>query len=226
MAADRVSEKYPVMSQKNSRCLLVKLKIGGNMDAYKFDPSTKEFRRKIEAQEEPYHPGEYALPANATFSAPPEYADKQIPVWNGTSWEIREDHRRHVNNKGQYEGGTPYWLPSEGDNWQSDPRYMTEIGPLPEGAVTTRPEKTEQEIQEENLKNTIYESESYLNETDYRVIKFMDAYISAHPEVLAEFEAEYPDTLSKRQEARDNINGAQASAQIAGINLDEQNLLA
>ena len=48
----------------------------------------------------------------------------------------------------------------------------------------------------------------------------MDAYISAHPEVLAEFEAEYPDTLSKRQEARDNINGAQASAQIAGINLD------
>lgn len=71
------------------------------------------------------------------------------------------------------------------------------------------PEKTEKEIQEEHLKDTISELESYLNGTDYRVLKFMDKYIQNHPEVLAEFEVEYPDTLTKRQEARDNINGAQ-----------------
>ena len=36
---------------------------------------------------------------------------------------------------------------------------------------------------------------------------------------LAEFEAEYPDTLEKRQDARDAINGAQASAETSGIAL-------
>ena len=111
-------------------------------------------------------------------------------------------------------------MPSEGDNYQSEPRYMKELGALPEGAVTTRPAKTTEEEQQEQLESLIGESKAYLSETDYRVIKFMDKYIQDHPDVLAEFTAEYPDTLENREEARENINGAQASAQLAGITLN------
>ena len=78
---------------------------------------------------------------------------------------------------------------------------------------------TVKEIQKEELQTLIYESQQTLENTDYRVIKFMDKYIQTHPEALAEFEAEYPDTLEKRQDARDAINGAQAQAETAGINL-------
>lgn len=54
---------------------------------------------------------------------------------------IVEDHRQHMDSKGTKIGGTPYWQPAEGDDWQSPPRYTEELGPLPEGAVTERPEK-------------------------------------------------------------------------------------
>ncbi|WP_303950504.1 phage tail protein [Desulfovibrio piger] len=53
-----------------------------------------------------------------------------------------QDHRRHLDSTGTPQGGTPYWLPGEGDDWQSPPRYLNELGPLPEGAVTTRPKKS------------------------------------------------------------------------------------
>ena len=49
--------------------------------------------------------------------------------------------------------------------------------------------------------------------------RVVDKYIQTHPEALAEFEAEYPDTLTQRQQARDAINGAQASAETSGIAL-------
>lgn len=171
------------------------------------------------AFEDPMEEGNYPLPANATFVEPPELEAPYVNVWDGTQWVATEDHRRHLDDTGTPAGGTPYWLPSEGDNWQSEPRYMDALGPLPEGAVTTRPEKTVEEIQKEELQTLIYESQQTLENTDYRVIKFMDKYIQTHPEALAEFEAEYPDTLEKRQDARDAINGAQAQAETAGINL-------
>lgn len=188
------------------------------MDAYCYSKKTGAYVGIAYAMQDPEVEGRVIMPPNSTLTPPPECGDKQVAVWDGDAWAIKEDHRRHMDSTGHYVGGTAYWLP--GDTWQSEPRYMTTIGPLPEGAMTTKPEKTEKEIQEENLKDTIYESESYLNSTDYRVLKFMDKYISEHPDALAEFEAEYPGTLSKRQEARDNINGAQASAQLNGINLD------
>ena len=193
------------------------------MEAYYYSGKTGEYICVLYAMEDPEVEGRVIMPPDTTLTPPPECGEKQVAVWDGEAWAIKEDHRRHMDATGHYVGGTPYWLP--GDTWKDEPRYMTTIGPLPEGATTVCPQKTEQEIQAENLQNTIYESEAYLNSTDYRVLKFMDKYISTHPEVLAEFEAEYPDTLVKRQEARDKINGAQASAQIAGINLDEQYLL-
>ena len=166
------------------------------------------------------NPGEYLIPGDSTLIAPPECKAPQVAHWTGEKWEIIEDHRQHLDETGTPAGGTPYWLPSEGDNWQSEPRYMKTLGSLPKEAVTTRPEKTAAEIQQEQLQQTVDEAKNYLNETDYRVLKFMDKYIQGNPEVLAEFTKEYPDTLEKRQEARDNINGAQASAQLAGISLE------
>ena len=188
------------------------------MDAYCYSKKTGAYVGIAYAMQDPEVEGRVIMPPDSTLTPPPECGEKQVAVWNGSEWEIKEDHRRHMDSTGHYVGGTAYWLP--GDTWQSEPRYMDVIGPLPEDASTTCPEKTEQEIQTENLQNTIYESEAYLNDTDYRVLKFMDKYIQSHPEMLSEFEAEYPGTLSKRQEARDNINGAQASAQLNGINLD------
>ena len=165
-------------------------------------------------------PGEYLIPGNSTLIAPPSCEPPYVPRWNGTEWELVEDHRQYLDDSGTPAGGTPYWLPSEGDNWRSEPRYMKELGPLPEGAVTERPVKTAEELQKEQLEEAIRDSQETLESTDYRVIKFMDKYIQTHPEALAEFEAEYPNTLTARQEARDTINGAQATAQASGISLE------
>ena len=45
--------------------------------------------------------------------------------------------------------GTPYWLP--GDSWNTPARYMTELGPLPEGALLEAPAKTDEELAAEEL---------------------------------------------------------------------------
>ena len=74
----------------------------------------------------------WLLPANATLIEPPSEAGK-VAVWNGTAWELKADNR-----------GTKYWLP--GDNWQTEPHVMEDIGPLPDGATTTRPEQTDDEL--------------------------------------------------------------------------------
>ena len=166
----------------------------------------------IELQKDPRNPGSFLIPPRCVQVAPPACDDDHVIRWTGTDWEIIEDHRPKRN---PWRAGTPFWLPEEGDTYYSEERYRTEPGPLPKGAVTARPEKSEQE----QLQDTILESESYLKETDYRVIKFMDKYIQEHPEALEEFASEYPDTLSKRQEARAAINGAQATALSANISL-------
>ena len=93
---------------------------------------------------------ELTVCAGATPVAPPaDIPTGHAARWTGSAWEVVEDHRQHMDSKGTKTGGTPYWLPAEGDDWQSPPRYTEELGPLPEGAVTERPEKpapTQQEI--------------------------------------------------------------------------------
>lgn len=79
----------------------------------------------------------WMLPANATFISPPSEAGK-VAVWDGTLWELEEDNR-----------GTKYWLP--GDDWQTEPREMTKIGPLPDGAVTTRPKEPLEQAKADKL---------------------------------------------------------------------------
>ena len=162
--------------------------------------------------------GELLLPPSCTTVAPPAFEPHvTVPVWNKAteSWELLEDHRRYLDETGTYVGGTQYWLPS--DDYTSGGHYMTEPGPLPEGASLTRPEKPAEVVQKEQMQMTIAQAKSTLNSTDYRILKFMDKYISEHPDAKAEFEAEYPSTLADRAEARETINSCEANARIAGI---------
>ncbi len=80
--------------------------------------------------------------ANATPVAPPaDIPDGHTARWTGSAWEVVEDHRQHMDSTGTKQGGTPYWLPADGDDYASPPRYMEALGPLPKGAVTERPAK-------------------------------------------------------------------------------------
>ena len=80
--------------------------------------------------------------ANATPVVPPaDIPDGHTARWTGSAWEVVEDHRQHMDERGTKQGGTPYWLPAEGDDYASPPRYMEALGPLPKGAVTERPAK-------------------------------------------------------------------------------------
>lgn len=80
----------------------------------------------------------YLLPANATFTAPPAEKEGFARVWTGESWQEVEDHR-----------GTKYWLPGEG--YGTPAHEMKELGSLPEGATTTAPEKTLDELKVDKL---------------------------------------------------------------------------
>ena len=85
---------------------------------------------------------ELTICAGATPVAPPtDIPTGHAARWTGNAWEVVEDHRQHMDSKGTKIGGTPYWQPADGDDWQSPPRYTEELGPLPEGAVTERPKK-------------------------------------------------------------------------------------
>ena len=85
------------------------------------------------------------LPNNSTCKPAPDRPWKyQWPRWTGTDWELVSDHRERsaaLYPPELVQKATDYWLPAEGDDWQSHPRRMKDIGPLPEGAVTVRPEK-------------------------------------------------------------------------------------
>ena len=112
---------------------------------YKYDPKTKELTGSKPAQKRPNgQPITDVL--NATTVEPPFLEDKQAAVWNDESWDVVEDHRKKPSVEGS---GTPYWLP--GDAWNTPARYMTELGPLPEGALLEAPAKTDEELAAEEL---------------------------------------------------------------------------
>lgn len=130
------------------------------MKLYHRDPETGEYTEARDAQLDrrgrPITDVLFAVP-DAPGSAKegfaqvwiPEGADGKYPAEaltlsaQGTrgSWYYIEDHRQHTDEQGVKQGGTEYWLPSAGDTWLSSPRFMEELGPLPDGFVTVRPEK-------------------------------------------------------------------------------------
>lgn len=103
------------------------------MKVYKFDPETKEYKSSendmLDPLESQLQQKEvYLMPANAT-TIEPTLKEGYAAVWNGESWDMVEDHRKQE-----------YWLPE--DKYGAPAREMKELGPLPEGATLTAPEKT------------------------------------------------------------------------------------
>lgn len=80
----------------------------------------------------------WLIPANATLIEPPAAVEKHVRVFKNGAWAQVEDNR-----------GTKYWLP--GDTWQTEPREMEELGPLPDGALLERPEKPFSQLKIEKL---------------------------------------------------------------------------
>lgn len=88
------------------------------------------------------------LPHNATYTAPPKQPwDHVWPQWTGDKWVLVEDHRERKEplfDAGMTQDATEYWLPD--DTHASPARHMTQPGPLPGGALTERPAKTDAEL--------------------------------------------------------------------------------
>lgn len=80
----------------------------------------------------------WLMPANTTSIEPPFAIEKHVRVFKNGAWEQVEDNR-----------GTEYWLP--GDTWQTEPRKMEELGPLPDGALLERPEKNLEELKADKV---------------------------------------------------------------------------
>lgn len=86
------------------------------------------------------HTQVYKPKGTALWIYDPQSLDVASQGEHGT-WYYIADHRQHMDSKGTKQGGTPFWLPADGDDYTSPPRYMDTLGPLPEGAVSERPEK-------------------------------------------------------------------------------------
>ena len=109
---------------------------------YKYDEKTKEYLGKAEALLDPLETQLqqkeiYLLPADATFSAP-TLQEGYVSVFKDGAWENIEDNR-----------GKEYWLPE--DKYGAPARAMKELGPLPEGAMLTAPERTLEEVKADKV---------------------------------------------------------------------------
>ena len=106
---------------------------------YMYDLKTGEYTGSRDATLRPN--GEPILEATgATPVAPPaDISAGHVARWTGKAWEVVEDHRQHMDERGRKQGGTQYWLAE--DTWRSEPRYTEELGPLPDGALSTKPER-------------------------------------------------------------------------------------
>lgn len=115
------------------------------------------------------------LPNNSTCKPAPDRPWKyQWPRWTGTDWELVSDHRERsaaLYPPELVQKATDYWLPAEGDDWQSQPRRMKDIGPLPEGAVTVRPEKPTELALSEAREAKLADFDRVMADIDQRLIR-------------------------------------------------------
>lgn len=122
------------------------------MQAYMYLITTHEFLEPVPCFPDPIRSQlegrkVYLLPANATFTAPPAKRTGYTAVWNGSGWAEIEDYR-----------GVQYW--PKGATHNSASIEMKELGPLPDGASLTRPEKTADEIAAEEEQRKQAEAEA------------------------------------------------------------------
>ncbi|ELF1164062.1 tail fiber assembly protein [Salmonella enterica] len=85
-----------------------------------------------------------SMPANCCDIDPGDAHEGFVNVFNGNSWESKEDHRGEV----VYDVET------------REPFLITEIGPYPEGTTTTKPEPTNDEKRKNALLNLSQEYQS------------------------------------------------------------------
>ncbi len=119
--------------------------------AYLFDEKTKEYKSEVNAQLDPLESARagkniYLLPANATWDKP-AVKDGCVPIWNGETWDMVEDNRKKE-----------YWLPE--DKYGAPAHEMKELGPLPEGATLTAPERTLAEVKADKVQRLKAERDS------------------------------------------------------------------
>ncbi len=77
----------------------------------------------ITLRKDPLEKNRYLIPRNCTLIQAPEYGENQIPVFNGTEWEIKEDYR----------GKIIYNIETK------ESQKIKEIGPVPEGWTLEKP---------------------------------------------------------------------------------------
>jgi hypothetical protein len=63
------------------------------MKIYHYHPEHKHYLGSSDADPSPLEPGVYLIPAHATDTEPPEPQEGKVPLFNGTSWSIVDDHR-------------------------------------------------------------------------------------------------------------------------------------
>jgi hypothetical protein len=119
---------------------------------YHFAPSgpLRPFTHETEA-----NPGSLP-PANATRTPPPR-EDGHWPVWNGSGWELAEDHR---GEKG-YIGRAPHEIAG--------------LGPLPEGFAAEPPPPSDEELREAARAALLAE----INELDFKTVRPLRAIVAA-----------------------------------------------
>ncbi|MCM1512600.1 MAG: phage tail assembly chaperone [Oxalobacter formigenes] len=128
---------------------------------YEYSPKTGEFIGENFATESPLEPGKYLSRSNATFTAPPEAGEHEIPVWKNGQWEIVPDWR-----------GTTYYLRDE--NGQIQQTEIKELGQIvPDEAYLNRDDVPKTE--EEKAAEARAERDRRLAETDLIIIRCAEA---------------------------------------------------
>ena len=130
-------------------------------DAYRFDPITREYLGIQQAYPNIRREGEYLLPENCTFYAPPEYGEFEIPVFDGTSeWTIVPDYRKKDGIEGK-----PFYC--DADWWWAEAQYMETYGDIPEGCSFDRYEKPQDVLDVIDLQKQYDALVEVLQSTDY-----------------------------------------------------------
>lgn len=130
---------------------------------WSYEKETKEYNGVTIAFTDP-EDGGFNLPANATFVEPPQFGEFETAVFNGESWAVVPDYRRHLIN-GNYEGGKPYYDPSK--YWWDEGSYMETFGDIPSGMTFTKMNTPQIVVDVVNLEKQIQTSKNYLADTDY-----------------------------------------------------------
>lgn len=79
---------------------------------YSYEPGSGAFTNVTYADPSPLEPGVWLYAAHTTTERPPDYAEKQIPQWSGSAWQVIPDHRGET---WFMPDGTPYFIDRIGD---------------------------------------------------------------------------------------------------------------